>query len=84
MSIAFERKESDPVADHPIIKQLIADVALIKERQTDLEQANVWARDMMERMHERQEHILKQADFIVEWIKARGDTGALDHASNAT
>jgi hypothetical protein len=71
--------------DHPVIKQIIARVAhvearqaAIELRQADLEQANRWAHNLMERMHERQEHLLAQTDFIVEWIKTRGDTGALD------
>jgi hypothetical protein len=73
------------VGDDPIIKQIIARVAhvearqaAIELRQADLEQANRWAHNLMERMHERQEHLLAQTDFIVEWIKTRGDTGALD------
>jgi DNA repair photolyase len=73
------------LSDDPVIKKILARVsdvearqASIELRQADLEQANRWAHNLMERMHERQEHLLAQTDFIVEWIKARGDTGALD------
>jgi len=76
-------KEIDPVADHPIVKRLVADVAALQSRQADmeirqidLEQSIVLIRGLVERMHDRQEHLLGQTNFIVEWIKASGDTGA--------
>lgn len=69
---------SDPVADHPVIKQLVADVAQIKVTLIDMQQSLVLMRGLVERFSERQEHVIAQNSVIVDFIKARGDTGALE------
>lgn len=78
-SIAFKSNggDLDPVADHPVIKQLIADVAKIQAKQTDMEQGLTLMHGLVVQLHERQEHLIGQTNIIVEWIKASGFTGAL-------
>jgi hypothetical protein len=72
------------VRDDPIIKQILARVAnvearqaAIELRQTDMEQGLTLMHGLVVQMHDRQEHLIGQSNIIVEWIRARGDTGAL-------
>lgn len=54
----------DKIAEHPIIVDLQTKVRLIL--------------DLVERMHERQEHLIAQNDILVAQIKAGGLTGATE------
>lgn len=68
-----EKSDTDPIADHPIVKQLVADVkdvqarqARMEIRQSDFEQSVLLVRGMMERIHERQERIEGYLTKIIE------------------
>lgn len=74
----------DPVAEHPIIKQLLADVAAIKHTQADQQQSIVLMHGLLERMYDRQEHLIQQSNIIVTLYNARGDTGAREPPTDAT
>lgn len=76
-SIAFKGNGHDPVADHPAVKRLVADIAELRAKQTDMEQGLTLMHGLVVQLHERQEHLLAQTNFIVDWIKASGFTGAL-------
>ena len=70
----------DPVAEHPVIKQLIADVAAIRHALGNIEQAQVLINglvtamaDQVNTVSEQNKTIIDQTNRILDYILQRGD-----------
>lgn len=72
MAILLNRWRHDKVANHPIVKQLQADVAMLQKRQSEIDTRQLELERMVQRILDKLETIISQNDNIVQALYASG------------